>query len=936
MTTRRFSVISRYLLPAIVLISLLMLLIPVSVVKADSVVTFSDPNLELAVRLWLLKFSGDIYESDLAGITYLIAPSFGITDLSGLEHCTSLKVLSLPSNQISDITPLASLTALTTLNLSDNQISDITPLAGLSDLISLNLSNNQIGCVASLAELTSLTSLNLDGNEISDITPLASLTALTTLSLSENQISGIAPLANMTSLTSLNLDSNDISDIAHLASLTQLTTLDLSENQISDITTLAGLTDLESLNLDDDHVRDVAPLVDNAGIKAGDTVYLRRDPLSNTSIDTWIPALQHRGVIVYWEAAGYQAPTQPSNVSPADAAEGVSITPTLAATEFSDPDDDDHEASQWQITTAPGNYSSALVFDSGTDSTHLTSITVPALSYSTTYYWRVRYQDSRLDWSLWSTETSFATVPSSPLVTTNDASSPTKTSARLNGELTWLGTASSVTVSFVRGTTLGGPYTNETASENMTTTGPFYFDLPGLNPGTTYYYQAKAVGDGDDYGNERSFTTSSLSAPSVTTSDATNVARTSATLNGDLTLLGTATSVDVSFEWGTATGSYSETTANQTLTASGAFSANLSALTPGTLYYYRAKAVGDVISYGDERSLTTSSLSAPLATTNDATSVGSTSATLNGNLTSLGTASSVIVSFEWGTADGGPYTSLTDNQTMTGTETFATNLTGLTPGTAYYYRAKAVGDGTVWGNQLTFTTSTTLPSVTTDDATSVTTTSATLNGALTYLGTASSVIVSFEWGTSTSYGSETTPQPISAIGTFNANLTTGLSANTTYNFRAKAVVDGSAVYGDDMSFTTASLADTTAPEISSVDSSNITVSGATITWTTNEAATSLVEYGLTEEYGSVTTEDTSLVTSHSVELTGLEAGKTYHYRVISKDGSNNQAVSVDATFTSAARPGGGMPTWAWVLIGLAAVGVVGAAGYLIKGRPAKR
>jgi hypothetical protein len=125
--------------------------------------------------------------------------------------------------------------------------------------------------------------------------------------------------------------------------------------------------------------------------------------------------------------------------------------------------------------------------------------------------------------------------------------------------------------------------------------------------------------------------------------------------------------------------------------------------------------------------------------------------------------------------------------------------------------------------------------------------------------------------------------------------------------------------------------------ISSVNASSITVSGATITWTTNEAATSQVEYGLTEEWGSGTTLET-LVTSHSVELTGLEADTTYHYRVISKDAANNEAVSLDQAFTTA-RSSGGLPAWAWAIIVLAGVGVAGGAGgaaYFITTRRAKK
>lgn len=130
--------------------------------------------------------------------------------------------------------------------------------------------------------------------------------------------------------------------------------------------------------------------------------------------------------------------------------------------------------------------------------------------------------------------------------------------------------------------------------------------------------------------------------------------------------------------------------------------------------------------------------------------------------------------------------------------------------------------------------------------------------------------------------------------------------------------------------------DTTAPVISSVNSSAITVSRATITWTSDEAATSQVEYGLTREYGSTTIEDSNPVTSHSVDLTDLKAGKTYHYRVISKDAAGNEAVSTDATFTTSARAGGRMPIWAWVLIGIAAVGVGGGVAYFIRTKLAKK
>ena len=68
--------------------------------------------------------------------------------------------------------------------------------------------------------------------------------------------------------------------------------------------------------------------------------------------------------------------------------------------------------------------------------------------------------------------------------------------------------------------------------------------------------------------------------------------------------------------------------------------------------------------------------------------------------------------------------------------------------------------------------------------------------------------------------------------------------------------------------------DTTAPSISGITASNVTASGATITWSTDESATSQVEFGTTSSYGLSTALDTSLVVSHSVNLTGLNAGAT--------------------------------------------------------------
>jgi len=119
--------------------------------------------------------------------------------------------------------------------------------------------------------------------------------------------------------------------------------------------------------------------------------------------------------------------------------------------------------------------------------------------------------------------------------------------------------------------------------------------------------------------------------------------------------------------------------------------------------------------------------------------------------------------------------------------------------------------------------------------------------------------------------------------------------------------------------------DVTAPVLSAISVSDITTTEATITWTTDEPATSQVEYGQTTAYGLVTPLDEELVTTHTVTLTGLDPATTYHFRVKSKDAAGNLAVSDDYTFTTRARP---FPIW-WVIGPIIAVLVLGLLVYFV-------
>ena len=194
------------------------------------------------------------------------------------------------------------------------------------------------------------------------------------------------------------------------------------------------------------------------------------------------------------------APAQPTGVSPIMWSNDVSLTPTLQASAFSDADSGDHHtASLWHIDDDPWDFTSPA-FNSGADTTNLTSISVPSgkLNYSTLYYWRVRYQDSQGAWSDWSAEMCFATIgasadttpPTTPAVSDDGAS--TTSTTRLHA--TWSSSdpeSGIVEFSYAVGTTAEGydvvDWTSAGTATEETITGL------SLTPSRKYYVSVKAL-----------------------------------------------------------------------------------------------------------------------------------------------------------------------------------------------------------------------------------------------------------------------------------------------------------------------------------------------------------------------------------------------------------------------------------------------------------
>jgi hypothetical protein len=85
--------------------------------------------------------------------------------------------------------------------------------------------------------------------------------------------------------------------------------------------------------------------------------------------------------------------------------------------------------------------------------------------------------------------------------------------------------------------------------------------------------------------------------------------------------------------------------------------------------------------------------------------------------------------------------------------------------------------------------------------------------------------------------------------------------------------------------------DTTPPAISAITATPHGDGTATITWTTNEASDSRVDYGTTTGTLGQYASDATPVTSHSLVLSGLAVSTTYYYRVTSADAANNAATA---------------------------------------------
>jgi len=192
----------------------------------------------------------------------------------------------------------------------------------------------------------------------------------------------------------------------------------------------------------------------------------------------------------------------------------------------------------------------------------------------------------------------------------------------------------------------------------------------------------------------------------------------------------------------------------------------------------------------------------PVVITNPASFIASYSSTLNGSVNPHGLSTTVY--FRYGTTTNYGHTTATQTRAGNAYQNISANVTNLNANTTYHFQIVATNSaGTTYGSDRTFTTLSAMgpPVVTTNPATNVTASSATLNGLVDPHGLLTTV--HFEYGTTTNYGHATPMQ--SQTGNTYQNITatiSGLSTSTTYHFRIVATNGSGTRNGSDRTFRT--------------------------------------------------------------------------------------------------------------------------------------
>jgi len=393
-------------------------------------------------------------------------------------------------------------------------------------------------------------------------------------------------------------------------------------------------------------------------------------------------------------------------------------------------------------------------------------------------------------------------------ITTNPATLITGTTATSGAVITSDGGSTILSRGICYATTTGPTTASSTVlASPIGGTASYTCNLSGLTPATIYYVRAYTINNSTvSYGNEITFTTLPILPTLAATTAATVITATSATSGGNVTATGGATITERGICYGltsTPTTALPNIKVIDGTPGIGSFVSNITGLLGGYTYYVRSYAIN---SAGTNYGAAISFMTLPSVTsTTAATAITATSASTGGILAPFQTLYNV---YYYGVAYSTTSNAASPTKVQTGTYpaitglTFVQGLTGLTSSTLYYIRAYATTSAgtTVYGPELSFTTSApTAPIVTTTAMSNITPTGAWSGYTIVSDGGSAITAKGVCWGTSSG----------TLLGTnnftndaFSTSVISGLTSSTTYFVRAYATNGVGTSYGNELTFST--------------------------------------------------------------------------------------------------------------------------------------
>jgi hypothetical protein len=411
-----------------------------------------------------------------------------------------------------------------------------------------------------------------------------------------------------------------------------------------------------------------------------------------------------------------------------------------------------------------------------------------------------------------------------PSVKTLKTTNLDSTTAKLNGSVNCYGLSTAVTFEYGTTTSYGSTITASESPVTKNSVTNVSATITGLTCGTTYHFRIKAENSKwiNFYSPDSTFTSAHI--PTLTTTSISGITLTTILSGGNITSDGCTAITSRGVCW--------STTANPTISdskssdgdGSGQYVSNIIGLTSGSTYHIRAYATNSAgTAYGEDVLFSTLGHS-PASLTQPATNVSDTSATLNGtvNANSLST----TVTFEYGTTTSYSSSITADQSPLTGDAIInsSAGISGLAGGTTYHFRIKASNSlGVTYGSDMEFITLQ-RPTISNFGVTNLTSTTATIYGSVN--ANSFSSVITIEYGTTTSYGQEVTPEQSPVTGNTATPIVAtleGLTCGQTYHFRVKAENSIGITYSDDIAFSFTQI-----PAVITYSASHITATTAVL------------------------------------------------------------------------------------------------------------